>query len=89
MRPFVGQTLSIDQEIFNRNLSRARRLVECAFGIITSKWRILKTEIEIHPDKIDLVVKCICLLHNIIINLEGIPDAFQATQHVAYNHLQT
>lgn len=82
MRPFVGQTLSIEQEIFNRNLSRARRLVECAFGIITSKWRILKTEIEIHPDKIDLVVKCICLLHNIIINLEGIPDAFQATQHV-------
>ncbi len=37
MRPFSGLRLSIEQENFNQNLSRARRLVECAFGIITSK----------------------------------------------------
>lgn len=74
MRPYSGQNLSAEQEVFNSSLSRARRLVECAFGIITTKWRILKTEIEIYPDKVDLVVKCICLLHNIIINLEGVPD---------------
>nr|XP_023011702.1 protein ANTAGONIST OF LIKE HETEROCHROMATIN PROTEIN 1-like [Leptinotarsa decemlineata] len=61
---FSGQNMSQEQEKFNYCLSRARRLVECAFGIITSKWRILKTEIEIVPDKVDLIVKCICLLHN-------------------------
>ncbi|KAB0802364.1 hypothetical protein PPYR_04550 [Photinus pyralis] len=73
MRPFSGHNLSQEQENFNYCLSRARRLVECAFGIITSKWRILKTEIELAPDKVDLIVKCICLLHNIIIDLEGNP----------------
>lgn len=28
-------------------------------------------EIETAPDKVDLIVKCVCLLHNIIIDLEG------------------
>ncbi len=37
MSPFSGLRLLIEQENFNQNLSRARRLVECAFGIITSK----------------------------------------------------
>lgn len=82
MRPFSGQNLSPEHEIFNYSLSRARRLVECAFGIITSKWRILKSEIEIYPDKVDLIVKCICLLHNIIIDLEGSPDVLQTTQNL-------
>lgn len=56
-------------------LSRARRCVECAFGILTSKWRVLKKDMEIYPDKVDIVVKCVCILHNIIIDREGLRDS--------------
>nr|CAI5838518.1 unnamed protein product [Callosobruchus analis] len=53
-------------------LSRARPYVECAFGILVAKWRCLKTELQIAPDKVDIIVKCVCLLHNIIIDMEGL-----------------
>lgn len=46
--------------------------MECAFGILVAKWRCLKTELQIDPDKTDIVVKCVCILHNIIIDKEGV-----------------
>lgn len=71
MRPYSGRGLTEQQDIYNYRLSRARRVVECAFGILTSKWRILRKEIECHSEKADIIVKCVCLLHNIIIDKEG------------------
>lgn len=71
MRPYSGRGLTEQQEIYNYRLSRARRVVECAFGILSSKWRILRKEIECHPTKADKIVKCVCLLHNIVIDKES------------------
>lgn len=45
--------------------------MECAFGIITSKWALLKKAIETEVEKAEKIIKCICLLHNIIIDREG------------------
>lgn len=53
-------------------LSRARRVVECSFGIICAKFRILHKAIETAPEFADNIIKCICLLHNIIIDIEGL-----------------
>lgn len=54
--------------------TNARQVVECAFGILSSKWRLLLKAIEVNPDRADVIIKCICLLHNIIIDKEGIHD---------------
>nr|CAI5829768.1 unnamed protein product [Callosobruchus analis] len=70
LKPYSRQRLGIEERIFNYRLSRARRCVECAFGILVAKWRCLKTELQIAPDKVDIIVKCVCLLHNIIIDME-------------------
>lgn len=71
MRPFPATQLGPSQIIFNRRLSKARQVIECAFGIISSKWRVLQTGIEVEPDFADNIVQCICLLHNIVIDQEG------------------
>lgn len=44
--------------------------VECAFGIAASKFRILQKSIETKIENADHIVKAICILHNVIINLE-------------------
>jgi hypothetical protein len=50
------------------------RSVECAFGICASKWRILDKATETKLDTGVEIVKCIVLLHNIIIDVEGLCD---------------
>ena len=54
--------------MFNYRLSRARRVLECAFGICASKWRIVDKTIETKVDTDVEIVKCVSLLHNIIID---------------------
>lgn len=83
MRPFPASQAGIPHTIFNRRLSKARQVIECAFGIISSKWRVLHKGIEVGPDFVDVIVQCICLLHNIVIDKEGdqqVMLSYQQTQ---------
>ena len=56
---------------FNERLSTARKTVEYAFGILYSKWRIISKAIETGVELADKTVKCICVLHNTIIEKDG------------------
>jgi len=71
MKPFARKGLSCEERVFSYSLSRARRCVGCAFGILTAKWRLLNKAIETNVNKAETIVRCICLLQNIIIDLEG------------------
>ena len=71
LRPFPKKQLGDeDKSYFNYRLSRARMTVECAFGIAASKFRILQKSIETKIENADHIVKAICILHNVIIDLE-------------------
>ena len=72
MRPFPRQNLIFKKKMFNYRLSRARRCIECTFGILRSKWRFLLTELEANVEKSESIAKYACLLHNIIIEEEGL-----------------
>lgn len=52
------------QQIFNYRLSRARRIVENAFGILTSRFRIFEKPIPLATSTIIKVIKTTCALHN-------------------------
>ncbi|XP_069610948.1 zinc finger protein 850-like [Ranitomeya imitator] len=53
----IYRDLNHIKKIFNYRLTRARRTVECAFGLLASKWCILGTPINLKTEKIDDVVK--------------------------------
>ena len=59
LKPYSRRDLQGVEEIFNYRLSRGRRVVECAFGILTSKWRLLLKEIEVCPESTDIIVKSV------------------------------
>ena len=67
MKPYPEGTRDPDEISFNRQLSSARVKVECAFGILKSRWRILQKRFE---SDIDFAIKntiACAVLHNICI----------------------
>ncbi len=50
MRPFPGRGCTRKQQIYNYRLSRARRIVENAFGILAARWRVYHTKLAVRPE---------------------------------------
>ena len=70
-KPFARKDLSSEERVSNYKLSRAKRCVECAVGTLTAKQRLLNKAIEMNANRIERTVRCVCLLHNVIIDTEG------------------
>lgn len=66
MRPYGGNNLSHTKKVFNYRLSRGRRYIECTFGILSNKWRILHRPLNVNIDLAKSIVKTCCLLHNFV-----------------------
>lgn len=73
LRPWARASLTNTRRIFNYRLSIGRKTVECAFGMMVSKFRILNTPIACSEDKVISIIKCCCVLHNFIRKREGKP----------------
>uniref|UniRef100_A0A915EFB2 DDE Tnp4 domain-containing protein n=1 Tax=Ditylenchus dipsaci TaxID=166011 RepID=A0A915EFB2_9BILA len=70
MRPFPGNELDYGKRIFNYRLSRARRVIEKFFGILSVKWRVLLSRIETKRRSIRQDRLGVLALHNFLI-MEG------------------
>lgn len=74
LKPYAKRNLTPAKTCFNYRLSRARRCIECAFGILCAKWRILGKAIETSVENAVVIIKCACLLHNIVRDKDGNSD---------------
>ena len=43
-------------------------VVECTFGILAARWRVLYTRITMKPEHADTIVMAVCILHNYLLN---------------------
>lgn len=65
MKPYSKRHLNEKEKIFNYRLSRARRTIENAFGILAARWRIFWRPIAVNPTTADnIIVSAIC--HNFL-----------------------
>nr|CAI5852400.1 unnamed protein product [Callosobruchus analis] len=71
LKPYSRNHLTLENLNFNQRLSRARKTIECTFGIMVAKWRLLSKPIETHEKTADDMIKAICILHNTILDREG------------------
>lgn len=79
MKPFAKAKLTRERRIFNYRQSRARRIVECAFGMMAKKFRVLEIASLAHPDVTKQIVLACCVLHNVIRDKEGVlSDVYDA-----------
>ncbi len=66
MKPYGRRGLPVLERIFNDGLSRARRIVENAFGILSNRFGCLLTTLKQQPPVVrDVILSCICL-HNLM-----------------------
>lgn len=62
MKPFPGRALSAAERIYNYRLSRARRVIENAFGILSARFRVFLKPINLDASKTKRVTVACCAL---------------------------
>lgn len=66
LKPYPSRNLSHDERIYNYRLSRGRRVVENAFGILANRFRVLLTKMYLPVESVQNVTLACCALHNYI-----------------------
>lgn len=70
--PYAKKSLTVLKRIYNYQHTRAHQMVECTFGILCNKWRILHRAIDVNSVFTDNVIKACCILHNYVCQNDGI-----------------
>ena len=66
MKPYSLRGLQHSHRIYNYRISRARRVVENAFGILANRFRFLLRTAQQHPDTVITMVQTCMVLHNML-----------------------
>ena len=95
MKPYVQHgNISSQKKAFNYRLSRARKVIENAFGRLKGRWRCFLKRNDIATEDIPTIITACCILHNICevhrdeFNdawLEESPETHQVTSALSYS----
>ncbi|KAJ8895120.1 hypothetical protein PR048_000445 [Dryococelus australis] len=74
LRPYAGHNLPEEKRIFNYRLSRARRIIENTFGILTTRWRVFQARLQAEPCMVEKYIKAAACLHNFLIDTKPVSN---------------
>ena len=75
--PFKATT-SLKEVRFSNWLESIRKDVECTFGILKGRWRILKSGIRLQGvEPADKIWKTCCALHNLLLDVDGLDEKWE------------
>ena len=66
MKPYSHRTQERTERIFSYRLSRARRVIENAFGLLVAVFRVFSTTINLQPETVNQLTLCGVVLHNLL-----------------------
>ncbi len=66
-KPYSNATMTREQKYFNYRLSRARIVVEAAFGMLKGRWRVLQPKCEASKEVVRSYSLACIILHNLCI----------------------
>ena len=76
MKPYSFRNLTKEKQVFNYRLSRARRVVEHAFGILSQRFRVFGKAIPLSPEKAQIITMAACCLHNFLLRNRTAADCY-------------
>ncbi|XP_064292695.1 uncharacterized protein LOC135309930, partial [Plodia interpunctella] len=66
-----GDSAVYQHSNFYKKIVRARRYVECSFGILSNKWRIFHRPLNVDISLATDIIKACCILHNYVRDRDG------------------
>ena len=85
MKPYGRRNMDQQQKIFNYRLSRARRVVENAFGILALQFQCFLSQMRQEP--VRLLVEAAVMRYNLIRKRYQAPDVRMLDQEDAQHNL--
>ena len=86
MKPYAHRGQVDHEKIFCYRLSRARRVVENAFGLLVAVFRIFTTTIMLRPSVVKTLTLCGVVLHNLLLERKPIQPNNILVDHEDANH---
>lgn len=71
MRPYARKNLNYKKKVYNYRHTRARRFIECSFGILSNKWRVFHRPLNVSLRLAKKITKACCVLHNYVCAKDG------------------
>ena len=87
MKPYGRRNLDQQQKIFNYRLSRARRVVKNASGILALRFQCFLGQMRQEPDTVRLLVEAAVMLHNLLTKRYQALDVRMLDQEDAQHNL--
>lgn len=83
--PPMKRSLDLKEIRWSQWLESMRKDVECTFGILKGRWRLLKAGIRVHGvTKADDIWHTCCALHNFLLEVDGLDKRWQNGVHTSY-----
>ena len=85
MKPYSKRDMTMEEFAFNYRLSRARRIVENAFGILSNRFGCLMRTQRVTPQTATDITLACCILHNLLRDVAPIPRGLVDEEDADHN----